>query len=221
MWQAEQVRQRLAALYPGLSLNVLGVPGPADQGARATGCARTTMIKDLEAAIAEGRADLAVHALKNLPSDVSPGFTIAGITAREDPRDAFVSQRYRSLDEMPEGAVVGTSSLRRHAQLRERHPGLVVKALRGDIEARLRAVDSGRCDALIVAAASLKRAGFASGSTPAPTSSARRSEMRACCGPRTCWWSARRRPKPAASRRARERRAISGAFRSRSSRSAS
>jgi hydroxymethylbilane synthase len=161
MWQAEQVRQRLAALYPGMSLNVLGVPGPAD-GLRATGCERATMIKDLEAAMNEGRADLAVHALKNLPSEVSPGFTIAGITAREDPRDAFVSLQFRSLREMPEGAVVGTSSLRRHAQLRERRPALVVKSLRGDIEARLRALDAGRCDALIVAASSLKRAGYGS-----------------------------------------------------------
>jgi hydroxymethylbilane synthase len=162
MWQAEQVRQRLAALYPGISLTVLGVPGPVDHGSRATGCERTTMIKDLEAAMADGRADLAVHALKNLPSEVTPGFTIAGITAREDPRDAFVSPRFRSLDEMPEGAVVGTSSMRRHAQLRERRPSLVVKSLRGDIEARLRALDSGCCDALIVAASSLKRAGHCS-----------------------------------------------------------
>jgi hydroxymethylbilane synthase len=162
MWQAEQVRQRLAALYPGISLHVLGVPGPSDRAARAAGCERTTMIRDLEAAIADGRADLAVHALKNLPGDITPGFTIAGITAREDPRDAFVSQRFGSLDDMPEGAVVGTSSLRRHAQLRERRPGLVVKALRGDIDARLRALDSGRCDAVIVAASSLKRAGHAS-----------------------------------------------------------
>ena len=162
MWQAEQVRQHLAALYPGMTLTVLGVPGPPDQSARAAGCERTTMIKDLEAAMAEGRADVAVHALKNLPSEVSPGFTIAGITAREDPRDAFVSNRFRSLDEMPDGAAVGTSSLRRHAQLRERHPALVVKALRGDIEARLRALDAGRCDALIVAASSLKRAGHGS-----------------------------------------------------------
>lgn len=162
MWQAEQVRQRLAALYPGMALNVLGLPGPADRGAHLAGAARTTMIRDLESAMAEGRADLAVHALKNLPSDVSPGYTIAGITAREDPRDAFVSQRFRSLDAMPDGAVLGTSSQRRYAQLRERHPALVVKALRGDIEARLRALDSGRCDALIVAASSLKRAGHAS-----------------------------------------------------------
>jgi hydroxymethylbilane synthase len=126
MWQAEQVRQRLAALYPGMSVNVLGMPGPSANATRAAACERTAMIKDLEAAVADGRADLAVHALKNLPSDVSPGFTIAGITAREDPRDAFVSTRFRSLDDMPEGAVVGTSSLRRHAQLRERRPALVV-----------------------------------------------------------------------------------------------
>lgn len=162
MWQAEQVRHRLAALYPGISIAVLGVAGPPDGGGRTTGCARTTMVRELEAAIAEGRADLAVHALKNLPSQVSSGFTIAGITAREDPRDAFVSNRFASIDDMPEGAVIGTSSLRRHAQLRERRPTLVVKALRGDIDARLRALDAGRCDALIVAAASLKRAGHCS-----------------------------------------------------------
>lgn len=162
MWQAEQVRQRLAALYPGISLSVLGVAGPSDSGGHTTGCARTTMIRELEAAIAEGRADLAVHALKNLPSQVSPGFMIAGITAREDPRDAFVSHRFASIDDMPEGTVIGTSSVRRHAQLRERRPALVVKALRGDIDGRLRALDAGRCDALIVAAASLKRAGHCS-----------------------------------------------------------
>lgn len=160
-WPAEQVRQRLAELYPGASLSLLALDGhPGNE--RAPANERATMIKVLEAAIAEGRADLAVHALKNLPVDLARGFTIAGITARDDPRDAFVSRRFASLDDMPGGAVVGTSSLRRHAQLRERHPALVVKALRGDIEARLRALDAGRCDALVVAAASLKRAGHAS-----------------------------------------------------------
>ncbi|MFO1303904.1 MAG: hydroxymethylbilane synthase [Burkholderiales bacterium] len=160
-WQAEQVRQRLAELYPGMSLSLLALEDRGD-GERTSANERAAMIKALEAAIAEGRADLAVHALKNLPAELPRGFTIAGITAREDPRDAFVSRRFASLDEMPPGAVVGTSSLRRHAQLRERHPSLAVKPLRGDIEARLRALDAGRCDALIVAAASLKRAGHAS-----------------------------------------------------------
>ncbi|MFO1312531.1 MAG: hydroxymethylbilane synthase [Burkholderiales bacterium] len=160
-WQAEQVRQRLAELYPGTALSLIALEGHAE-GERASMNERASMIKELETAIAEGRADLAVHALKNLPAELSPGFTIAGITARDDPRDAFVSRRFASLGEMPAGAVVGTSSLRRHAQLRERHPALVVKALRGDIEARLRALDAGRCDALIVASASLRRAGHGS-----------------------------------------------------------
>ncbi len=159
MWQAEQVRTRLAALYPGASIGVLGVPTPDDKCAQG---ARVTMIKDLEAAMADGRADIAVHALKNLPPDVSPGFTIAGITAREDPRDAFVSLRFASLSKMPPGASIGTSSVRRVAQLRERFPALEVRPLRGDIDARLRFLDAGRCDALVIAAASLKRAGHAS-----------------------------------------------------------
>jgi hydroxymethylbilane synthase len=156
MWQAEQVRQRLSSLYPAMSINVLAVTAPAGDGVR---CERTHLMKDLEAAMAEGRADAAVHALKNLPSDVSPGFTIAGIIAREDPRDAFVSHRYASLADLPAGATVGTSSVRRHAQLRERFPALSVKPLRGDIDARLRLLDAGRCDALVIAAASLRRAG--------------------------------------------------------------
>jgi len=165
MWQAEQVRSRLAALYPHTAINVLGVPAPGDPAAPKSQGApgdRATMIRDLESAIADGRADLAVHSLKNLPPDVAPGFTIAGITAREDPRDAFVSHRYASPAQLPAGAVIGTSSLRREAQLRERFPALEVKPLRGDIDARLRMLDTGRCAALIIAAASLKRAGYAS-----------------------------------------------------------
>jgi hydroxymethylbilane synthase len=159
LWQAEQIRTRLAALYPGTAIAVLGVPAP--EGKSATGD-RTTMIKDLEAAMIEGRADLAVHSLKNLPCELTPGFTIAGITAREDPRDAFVSHRYSSLAAMPPGAVIGTSSLRREAQLRERFPALDIRPMRGDIDARLRLLDAGRCDALIVAAAALKRSGHGS-----------------------------------------------------------
>lgn len=165
MWQAEQVRSRLTALYPGSSIGVLGVPAPGDRTSGTTGSAsgdRTTMIKELEAAMADGRADLAVHSLKNLPSEMSPGFAIAGITAREDPRDAFVSRRFGALADMPAGAVIGTSSLRREAQLRERFPSLAVKPLRGDIDARLRLLDAGCCDALIIAASAIKRSGHAS-----------------------------------------------------------
>lgn len=163
MWQAEQVRTRLAALYPNAAIGVLGVPAPSS-GAAANGSIgeRATMIRDLEAAMVDGRADLAVHSLKNLPPDVAPGFTIAGITAREDPRDALVSIRYAALSQMPPGAVIGTSSVRRVAQLRERFPSLEIKPLRGDLDARLRLLDAGRFDALVIAAASLKRAGYAS-----------------------------------------------------------
>jgi len=165
MWQAEQVRTRLAALYPGSAIGVLGVPAPGDRESGKTASEsgdRKAMIRDLEAAMADGRADLAVHSLKNLPADIAPGFTIAGITAREDPRDAFVSRRFASLADMPAGAVLGTSSVRREAQLRERYPSLAIKLLRGDIEARLRLLDAGRCDALIIAASALKRSGHAS-----------------------------------------------------------
>jgi hydroxymethylbilane synthase len=160
MWQAEQVRTRLVALYPGTAIGVLGVPAPVETSSD-TG-ARAAMLRDLEAAMADGRADLAVHPLKNVPAQLPPGFTIAGITAREDPRDAFVSRRHAALADMPAGAVIGTSSVRRKAQVRERHPTLDVRPLRGDVEARLRMLDSGRCDALVIAAAALKRSGHAS-----------------------------------------------------------
>lgn len=161
MWQAEQIRARLAVLYPRTTVAVLGIPArgegaPAPMGESGT---RARMIRDLEAAIAEGRADVAVHSLKNLPSDIAPGFTLAGITAREDPRDAFVSQRYAALAELPEGAIVGTSSVRREAQLRERYPRLSIKPLRGDVATRLKFLDTGRCDALILAASTLRRSG--------------------------------------------------------------
>ena len=117
-------------------------------------------IKELEVAMAEGRADLAVHSLKDVPMEMPPGFALAAIAAREDPRDAFVSNRFASLAELPGGAIVGTSSLRREAQLRERHPGLEVRPLRGNVNTRLRKLDEGQYDAIILAAAGLKRLGF-------------------------------------------------------------
>ena len=119
-------------------------------------------IKELEVAMAEGRADLAVHSLKDVPMEMPPGFALAAIAAREDPRDAFVSNRYTRLAELPPGAVVGTSSLRREAQLRERHPALAIEPLRGNVNTRLRKLDEGRYDAIILAAAGLKRLGFGS-----------------------------------------------------------
>jgi len=118
-------------------------------------------IKELEHAMLEGRADLAVHSLKDVPMVVPDGFTLAAIMAREDPRDAFVSNTHKSLASLPPGSVVGTSSLRREAQLRERFPHLVVEPLRGNVNTRLRKLDEGQYAAIILAAAGLKRLGFA------------------------------------------------------------
>src|SRR5439155_439070 len=108
----------------------------------------------------DGRADVAVHSLKDVPMDMPTGFTLAAIMAREDPRDAFVSNMYRALRELPAGSVVGTSSLRREAQLRERYSAIKVESLRGNVNTRLRKLDEGRYAAVILAAAGLKRLGL-------------------------------------------------------------
>ena len=146
LWQAEHIRARLAALYPGTAIALLGLTTQGDrivdQPLAAIG-GKGLFIKELEVAMAEGRADLAVHSLKDVPMDVPPGFTLAAVVAREDPRDAFVSTRYTRLAELPKGAVVGTSSLRREAQVRERHPQLAIESLRGNINTRLRKLDEG------------------------------------------------------------------------------
>jgi hydroxymethylbilane synthase len=163
MWQARHVQGRLAALYPRASVELLGLTTQGDQildrPLAAIG-GKGLFIKELEVAMAEGRADLAVHSLKDVPMEVPPGFALAAIAAREDPRDAFVSNRFTSLAELPAGAIVGTSSLRREAQLRERHAGLEVRPLRGNVNTRLRKLDEGQYDAIILAAAGLKRLGF-------------------------------------------------------------
>ena len=117
-------------------------------------------VKELEVAMAEGRADLAVHSLKDVPMELPEGFTLAAVLEREDPRDAFVSNDYASLDELPAGAVVGTSSLRRQALIAARYPQLVIKPLRGNLDTRLGKLDRGDYAAIILAAAGLKRLGL-------------------------------------------------------------
>jgi hydroxymethylbilane synthase len=119
-------------------------------------------VKELETALEEGRAQLAVHSLKDVPMDLPEGFELAAVLEREDPRDAFVSSRFASLDELPQGATVGTSSLRRVVQLRALRPDLQVDPLRGNLDTRLRKLDEGRYDAIVLAAAGLKRLGLAS-----------------------------------------------------------
>ncbi|MEO8346757.1 MAG: hydroxymethylbilane synthase [Betaproteobacteria bacterium] len=163
LWQAEHIRARLAAQYPGMVIDLLGLTTKGDrildQPLSAIG-GKGLFIKELEVAMDDGRADFAVHSLKDVPMDMPDGFVLASITAREDPRDAFVSNKFGGLCELDKGAVVGTSSLRREAQLRERHPHLKIEPLRGNINTRLRKLDEGQYDAIILAAAGLKRLGF-------------------------------------------------------------
>ncbi|HKE39643.1 MAG TPA: hydroxymethylbilane synthase [Casimicrobiaceae bacterium] len=160
MWQAEHVRDRLHALYRSCEIELLGLTTHGDRivdQPLADIGGKGLFIKELEQAMQDGHADLAVHSLKDVPMDMPPGFTLAAIMEREDPRDAFVCNAYGSLAELPPGSKVGTSSLRREAQLRERHPRLVVEPLRGNVNTRLRKLDEGRYAAIILAAAGLKR----------------------------------------------------------------
>jgi hydroxymethylbilane synthase len=164
MWQAENVRDRLRALYPQCSIEILGMTTRGDQildRALSKVGGKGLFVKELEVAMAEGRADLAVHSLKDVPMELPEGFELAAVLEREDPRDAFVSNDYASLDELPPGSVVGTSSLRRQALVAARYPQLVIKPLRGNLDTRLGKLDRGDYAAIILAAAGLKRLGLA------------------------------------------------------------
>ena len=164
MWQAEHVAGELRRLYPDCDISIIGI---TTEGDRILDRPLTEIggkglfVKELEAALAEGRADLAVHSAKDVPMRLPPGFCLAAITAREDPRDCFVSNHCTGLDGLAAGSVVGTSSLRRQAQLRERYPGLEVSPLRGNLETRLAKLDRGECHAIVLAAAGLIRLGLA------------------------------------------------------------
>ena len=164
MWQAQYVQRRLSSLYRTCCVEILGITTRGDQIldrplSRIGG--KGLFIKELEAALQEGCADLAVHSLKDMPMEIPKGFSLAAVTPRENPCDAFVSNRYGTLDELPEGAVVGTSSLRREAVLRASYPRLKVASLRGNLDTRLRKLDEGQYDAVILAAAGLIRLGLA------------------------------------------------------------
>jgi hydroxymethylbilane synthase len=163
LWQAEHIRARLRASYPGCEVTLLGVTTQGDRiidQPLADIGGKGLFIKELEAAMLDGRADLAVHSLKDVPMDMPEGFVLAAIIEREDPRDAFVSNHYLDLDQLPGGARIGTSSLRREAQLRERDPLLQIEPLRGNVDTRLRKLDEGRYDGIVVAAAGMKRLGL-------------------------------------------------------------
>ncbi len=163
--QAGHVRARLATLYPEAAVELLGVTTQGDRvqdRSLAEIGGKGLFIKELELALSDGRADLAVHSLKDVPMDMPEGFTLAAISEREDPRDAFVSNRYLDLAGLPGGARIGTSSPRRQAQLRERDPLLSIQMLRGNVNTRLAKLDQGQYDAIVVAAAGLRRLGLAS-----------------------------------------------------------
>jgi hydroxymethylbilane synthase len=163
MWQAEHVRAKLASLYPDCNIEILGMTTRGDQILDRTLSkvgGKGLFVKELEVAMAEGRADLAVHSLKDVPMVLPEGFELAAILEREDPRDAFVSNDYESLDALPEGAIVGTSSLRRQALIAARYPHLVIRPLRGNLDTRLGKLDKGEYAAIILAAAGLKRLGL-------------------------------------------------------------
>lgn len=163
MWQAEHVRAALQQYYPACDVSILGMTTRGDQildRSLSKVGGKGLFVKELEVAMAEGRADLAVHSLKDVPMELPEGFALAAVMEREDPRDALVSTRFASLDEMPPGTVVGTSSLRREAALRSRYPHLVVQPLRGNLDTRLAKLDRGDYGAIILAAAGLKRLGL-------------------------------------------------------------
>ena len=163
MWQAKHIQSRLQALYPTCDVQILGMTTTGDQIldiplAKVGG--KGLFVKELEAALEDGRADLAVHSMKDVPMNLPKGFTMAATGEREDPRDAFVSNNYASLEDLPHGSVVGTSSLRRQSQLQARLPHLKVESLRGNLQTRLRKLDEGQYTAIILAAAGLIRLGL-------------------------------------------------------------
>ena len=160
MWQARHIQSRLQALYPETEVTILGMTTTGDQIldtplAKVGG--KSLFVKELETALADGRADLAVHSMKDVPMNLPEGFILAATGEREDPRDAFVSNDYASLEDLPVNSIVGTSSLRRQSQLQARFPHLKIESLRGNLQTRLRKLDEGQYAAIILAAAGLIR----------------------------------------------------------------
>ena len=162
LWQAEHVAARLRGLDRAVELLPMTTEGDRNLGASlAASGGKGLFIKELEVALGEGRADMAVHSMKDVPVQLEPGFALAAVLEREDARDAFLSARHRSFESLPPGARVGSSSLRRKAQLLHRRPDLLIEPLRGNVDTRLRKLQEGEYDAIVLAAAGLKRLGLA------------------------------------------------------------
>ena len=165
MWQAEHVTARLKALHPGLTVEIIGMTTKGDQlldSPLSKVGGKGLFVKELEQGMLAGEADIAVHSMKDVPVEFPEGLHLAVIMERENPYDAFVSNTYANLAELPEGACVGTSSLRRQCQLADRRPDLRIEPLRGNVNTRLAKLDAGEYDAIILAAAGLIRLGFES-----------------------------------------------------------
>ncbi|PTU72959.1 hydroxymethylbilane synthase [Pseudomonas mangrovi] len=163
LWQAEFVKARLEQVHPGLVVSLVPMVSRGDKlldAPLAKIGGKGLFVKELETALLENEADIAVHSMKDVPMDFPEGLGLYCICEREDPRDAFVSNRFASLAELPAGSVVGTSSLRRQAQLLARRPDLKIHFLRGNVNTRLAKLDAGEYDAIILAAAGLIRLGF-------------------------------------------------------------
>jgi hydroxymethylbilane synthase len=163
MWQARHVESCIRTLDAAMEVEIRGMTTEGDRLVAASLAqlgGKGLFVKELEDALEQGRADVAVHSMKDVPMQLPDGYHIAAILERADPRDAFCSTRYRALSELPPGARVGTSSLRRESQIRARHPHLEVVPLRGNVPTRLRKLDEGQFDAIILAAAGLKRLGL-------------------------------------------------------------
>lgn len=164
MWQAEHVAKRLQQLHPGLQVALVGMSTRGDEitdrPLMAVG-GKALFVKALEEGMLAGRADLAVHSMKDVPAVLPEAFCLPVILDRDDPCDAFVSEKFSGVDDLPLGARVGTASLRRESQLRARRPDLVVESLRGNVQTRLSKLESGEFDAIVLAASGLKRLGMA------------------------------------------------------------
>ena len=160
MWQALHIQARLLALYPNCDVQILGMTTTGDQildSPLSVIGGKGLFVKELEIALEDGSADLAVHSMKDVPMNLPAGFMMAATGEREDARDAFVSNNFDSLENLPHGSIVGTSSLRRQSQLQHRFPHLKIESLRGNVQTRLRKLDEGQYAAIILAAAGLIR----------------------------------------------------------------
>jgi len=165
MWQAKHIQTTLKALYPNCDVQILGMTTTGDQildSPLSLIGGKGLFVKELEIALSNGSADLAVHSMKDVPMNLPDGFILVATGEREDPRDAFISNNFNNLEALPNGAIVGTSSLRRQSQLQARFPHLKIESLRGNLQTRLRKLDEGQYAAIILAAAGLIRLGLSS-----------------------------------------------------------